>query len=60
MLHARHDGRAGAVKTFTLIVQDATHAERSSDVLSFVGEDDSGSFGLMADHARFITCLKDS
>lgn len=45
------------MKTFTLIVQDATHAERLDEVLSFIGEDDSGSFGLLADHARFITCL---
>lgn len=45
------------MKTFTLIAQDATHAERLNDVVSFVGEDDSGSFGLLAGHARFVTCL---
>lgn len=31
--------------------------ETIADVVSFVGEDASGSFGLMARHARFMTVL---
>ncbi len=31
--------------------------ERIDDVSSFVGEDDSGSFGLLARHDRFMTVL---
>jgi F-type H+-transporting ATPase subunit epsilon len=45
------------VKTFTVIVQDAAHAERLEGVVSFVGEDESGSFGIEAGHVRFLTCL---
>jgi F-type H+-transporting ATPase subunit epsilon len=45
------------VKTFTLLLHDATHAERIPDVTSFVGEDGSGSFGILAGHARMMTSL---
>jgi len=45
------------VKAFNLRLQDATHSEEIADVTSFVGEDDTGSFGLQADHARFMTIL---
>lgn len=45
------------MKVFKLKLQDATHSEEIADVNSFVGEDDTGSFGLQADHARFITIL---
>ena len=45
------------MKTFTLLIQDATHAEKIDGLSSFVGEDKSGSFGLLADHARFMTTL---
>jgi F-type H+-transporting ATPase subunit epsilon len=45
------------VKTFTLRLQDATRSEQISDVVSFVGEDASGSFGVLAGHIRFLTCL---
>lgn len=45
------------MKTFTLRLQDATRAEDIAGVTSFVGEDVSGSFGLLADHARFMTSL---
>lgn len=45
------------MKTFTLRLQDATRAEEIAGVTSFVGEDASGSFGLLADHARFMTSL---
>ena len=45
------------MKTFTLRLQDATRSEQISDVVSFVGEDASGSFGVLAGHIRFLTCL---
>jgi F-type H+-transporting ATPase subunit epsilon len=55
MLHARTD--AGPVKTFTLQLQQSTACERIDGVTSFVGEDDSGSFGLRPGHERFATVL---
>jgi F-type H+-transporting ATPase subunit epsilon len=45
------------VKPFTLRLQDATHAELISGVTSFIGEDGSGSFGILADHARMMASL---
>ena len=45
------------MKTFTLRLHDATRAERIDGVGSFVGEDASGSFGILAGHARFMTTL---
>jgi len=45
------------MKPFALVVQDATHIERFDQVASFVGYDDSGSFGLLANHGRFMTVL---
>ncbi|MGD2167457.1 MAG: F0F1 ATP synthase subunit epsilon [Gammaproteobacteria bacterium] len=38
-------------------LQDATHAEVVNDVTSFVAEDDSGSFGIQAGHARMMASL---
>jgi len=43
--------------TFTLSLQDATHAQEYTGVNSFVGEDASGSFGVLAGHARLMTSL---
>jgi len=45
------------MKTFTLRLQDAAHAQDIAGVTSFVGEDASGSFGIMAGHARLMTSL---
>lgn len=45
------------MKTFVLHLQDATQYERIEGVSSFVGEDDSGSFGLLAGHARMMASL---
>ena len=45
------------MRYFNLILQDATRREEIKEVTSFVGEDVSGSFGILAGHARFITCL---
>jgi F-type H+-transporting ATPase subunit epsilon len=45
------------VKAFTLLLQDATHSQALNNVTSFVGEDASGSFGILAGHARMMTTL---
>lgn len=42
---------------FTFYLLDATHSVEIKDVTSFSGEDASGSFGLLANHARFMTVL---
>ena len=42
---------------FTMHLQSATQYERLDKVESFVGEDDSGSFGILAGHARMMTVL---
>lgn len=43
--------------TFTLHLYAADRYERIDEVASFVGEDESGSFGLLARHDRFMTVL---
>ena len=45
------------MKTFELLLQDATHAQHIPGVTAFVGEDASGSFGILAGHARLMTSL---
>lgn len=45
------------MKSFTLRLQDAARAMEITGVTSFVGEDASGSFGILAGHARLITSL---
>ncbi len=42
---------------FTLHLQSATQYECIDNATSFVGQDASGSFGLLAGHARFMTVL---
>jgi F-type H+-transporting ATPase subunit epsilon len=46
------------VNSFTLKLQDATRSEEIDGVSAFVGEDNTGSFGIRADHARFMAILK--
>ncbi|MCP9443249.1 MAG: hypothetical protein NNA20_11710 [Nitrospira sp.] len=46
------------MKTFTLHVQDAVRTERIEEVVSFIGRDASGSFGILAGHERFVTVLE--
>jgi len=46
------------MNTYTLHLQSATQYEAIGDVTSFVGEDDSGSFGIQAGHARIMASLK--
>jgi F-type H+-transporting ATPase subunit epsilon len=57
VLHARDYGALDAVNGFTVLLQSATQRERLEQVASFIGEDASGSFGLMRGHARFVTSL---
>lgn len=45
------------MKSFTLKILDSFGAHEFPDVVSFVGEDRSGSFGIRANHARMITSL---
>ena len=45
------------MKSFTLRLQDASHAEEIAGTTSFVGEDTSGSFGVLAGHTRTMTSL---
>lgn len=45
------------MRDFVLHLQSASRYERIEGVVSFVGEDASGSFGVLAGHARAITCL---
>ena len=45
------------MNTYPLHLQSATQYERIERVASFVGEDGSGQFGILAGHDRFITVL---
>ena len=45
------------MSTFTLHLFAADRYERIDGAASFVGEDTSGSFGLLARHDRFMTVL---
>ena len=43
---------------FSLYLQSATQYEEIDAVTSFIGEDDSGSFGIQAGHARLMASLR--
>lgn len=43
---------------FTLQLYSATRSIITKDITSFVGTDQSGSFGIMANHQRLMTCLE--
>ena len=43
--------------SFSLMLRDASRAERIEGVTSFIGEDASGSFGILPDHTRVMTVL---
>ena len=45
------------MKSFTLDLCDTTQEEQIGGVLSFVGEDATGSFGILPGHARFMTVM---
>lgn len=40
---------------FVLHLQEATRSERIENIVAFVGEDDSGQFGIHPGHERFMT-----
>ena len=46
------------MRTLVLHLESATQYERVDDVLSFVAEDASGSFGILPGHARISTVLE--
>lgn len=45
------------MKSFTLLLQSSAHCERIREVHTFVGEDASGSFGILPNHSRMMTVL---
>ena len=45
------------MKRFPLHLYSATSTERIDNVTSFIGEDQTGQFGLMAHHERFASVL---
>jgi F-type H+-transporting ATPase subunit epsilon len=45
------------MNSITVILQDVTHRQEYADATSFVGEDKTGHFGILPDHARFMTSL---
>ena len=45
------------MNTFVMHLQSATQYERIGKVLSFIGQDESGSFGILPGHARMMTLL---
>jgi len=45
------------MRTFAISLIDATESERVEDVLSFVGEDGSGAFGILAGRHPLLTLL---
>jgi F-type H+-transporting ATPase subunit epsilon len=45
------------MRTFTLRILESAGQHEFADVVSFVGEDASGSFGILANHARMMTSL---
>jgi F-type H+-transporting ATPase subunit epsilon len=46
------------MRDFTVQLLSARGAQRIDEVTAFIGEDASGSFGLLAGHARFMTALR--
>ena len=57
MLYARQHGGPELMADFTLVLHDVTHIEKIEGVTSFVGEDDSGAFGILANHTQMMTTL---
>lgn len=45
------------MKTFLLQLKSNRKQERFADTISFVGEDSSGSFGILSDHTRMMASL---
>ena len=45
------------MRTFSLTLRDSEQVRTIEDAVSFVGEDSSGGFGLMAKHTPYMTLL---
>ena len=45
------------MNSFVMQLQSATQVERIENVVSFIGEDASGSFGILPGHTRMMTLL---
>lgn len=45
------------MQSYTLYLHDSRNSLRVTEVVSFVGEDDSGRFGILPGHARMMTVL---
>lgn len=59
MLHAGRHGETEAMRGMTLHLRQSSGYERFDGLTSFVGEDASGSFGLLPGHAWMMTALAD-
>ena len=46
------------MNTFPMHLESTTQYERIENVVSFIGEDDSGSFGVLPGHTRMMTLLR--
>lgn len=46
------------MNSFTIYLQSITKEEQIHNVMSFVSEDDSGKYGVMANHCRMLTNIK--
>ena len=46
------------MNTFPMHLESTTQYDRVENVISFIGEDDSGSFGVLPKHARMMTLLR--
>ena len=46
------------MNTFPIHLESTTQYDRVEKVISFIGEDDSGSFGVLPGHARMMTLLR--
>ena len=46
------------MNTFPMHLESTTQYEQVANVISFIGEDDSGSFGILPGHARMMTLLR--
>jgi F-type H+-transporting ATPase subunit epsilon len=46
------------MKYFRMRLLDSTHTQAIAHLTSFVGEDASGSFGILAGHRRMMTLLR--
>jgi len=55
--YAKFHARENTVNDFILHLQGSTQYERMETVSSFSGEDQSGHFGILPGHERFITTL---